>query len=406
MNYEDIEEDLFKEFGFPITSKNELNEETFSQILDYLGITIKFNIITKKIEITGMPDKFAKSDLINVLPIYLKDILKINGINVTTKVIEEFIVLELSKNNFNPVRELLKANSWDKKDRINEIYSILHIEDDLYKILVKKWLYQTVAILFNSLENPFGAEGVLTLQGKQGIGKSRFFSLISIKPEWFADGISIDMNNKDSIIKSTSYWIAELGELDSTVKKEQSVLKAFITSPIDDIRPPYGKSSIRRPRVTSFCATVNPEEFLKDSTGNRRFWVIPANKIDYQRLESYGKEWIIQLWTQIYEEVKIYWKNTGTFKIFRLSTEEREKLEKYNIRYTEFLPYEEEILQKFNFNGEKYKWTCQELIDKYFEKGNSSMIGKAIRKIKNNYPELVEIKRNNAGNIYYLPIKK
>lgn len=406
MDYKDIEEDFFKDFSFPISSKNELNEDTFSQILEYLGIELKFNIITKKIEILGMPDKFAKSDLANVLPIYLKDVLKFNGIKVTTKTIEEYIILELSKNNFNPVRDLLKIHSWDKNDRIIELYDILHIEDDLYKILLKKWLYQTVAMLFNSLENPFGAEGVLTLQGKQGIGKSRFFSLISIKPEWFADGISIDMNNKDAIIKSTSYWIAELGELDSTVKKEQSALKAFFTSPIDDIRAPYGKSSIRRARVTSFCATVNPEEFLKDSTGNRRFWVIPVSKIDYQKLENYGKDWVIQLWTQVYEEIKTYWRNTGNFNIFRLSSEEREKLEKYNVQYTEFLPYEEELLQKFNFNGEKYEWTSQELIKKFFENGNSTMIGRAIRKIKSNYPTLVEVKRKNTGNKYYLPIKK
>ena len=125
---------------------------------------------------------------------------------------------------------MLQKETWDKKDRLDELYNILDIKDEFHKTLVKKWLYQTIAMLFNTLDKPIGAEGVLTLQGKQGVGKSRFFSLLALKPEWFIDGVSIDMNNRDSIIKATSRWIVELGELDSTVKREQSSLKAFITS--------------------------------------------------------------------------------------------------------------------------------------------------------------------------------
>ena len=76
------------------------------------------------------------------------------------------------------------------------------------------------------------------------------------------------------------------GEIDSTLKKEQSALKAFLTSPEDDIREPYAKKSIRRPRTTSFCASVNPYMFLKDSTGNRRFWVIHTEKIQIHKLRD------------------------------------------------------------------------------------------------------------------------
>ena len=354
-----------------------------------------------------MPNKFAESDLFNILAIYLKNILRNNGIKIgSTRTIDEFITIELAKNNFNPVLDMLQKGTWDKRNRLDELYSILDIKDEFHKTLVKKWLYQTIAMLFNTLDKPIGAEGVLTLQGKQGIGKSRFFSLLALKPEWFIDGVSIDMNNRDSIIKATGRWIVEIGELDSTVKREQSSLKAFITSSEDDIRPPYGKSSIRRARNTSFCATVNPFDFLKDSTGNRRFWVIPIKNIDIQKLESNGRDWILQLWLQIYEDVTSYNKRSGNFNIFRLTPEEREKLEKENLNYTEFLPYEEELLQTFDKDSIKYEWTNRELIDTFFENANPLMLGRAINKIKNNYPELVEIKRTNIGNKYLLPIKK
>ena len=154
----------YKDDVFPIDNSNELNAENFSKILDFLGIKLKYNVITKRVCIEGMPSKFATSDLYNILPIYIKDVLKNNGIKVNTNVIEEYILLEISKNNFNPFIELLQNNRWDGKDRINEIYNILNLKEDLYKILVKKWLYQTVSIAFNDLENPYGIDGILTLQ--------------------------------------------------------------------------------------------------------------------------------------------------------------------------------------------------------------------------------------------------
>ena len=386
---------------FPINSADELNEEKFSEILKYLGIKLKYNIITKRIYIKGMPDKFAESDLFNILAIYIKDVLKNNGIKVNTNIIEEYIALELSKNNFNPFVDFLLSGVWDKRDRLNELFEIFGIKEEFHKILFKKWLYQTVSMSFNTLDKPYGIDGVLVLQGEQGIGKTYGISLLSLNPDWFQDGLTIDMNNKDSLIKATSALISELGELDSTVGKEQSSLKAFLTSPVDDIRPPYGKKSIRRARTTSFCASVNPQTFLKDSTGNRRFWVIPVETIDYKRLVKYGKGWIEQLWLQIYNETK------DDMQKFRLTKEERATLEKHNLKFTEFLPCEEQLLQAFDFNAkERYEWTSKELIEKFNFKITDAILGKTLNKIKSNHPELLEIKRKSKGNYYYLPLKK
>lgn len=391
----------YKDDAFPISTAGELNADNFSKILDFLEIKIRFNIITKRISIEGLPETYAKSDLFEILPIYIKDALINNGIRINTNIIGEYILLEIAKNNFNPFADFLKSNKWDGKDRINELFDIFHIEKDFYKTLFRKWLYQTVSMSFNTLDKPYGIDGVLTLQGKQGIGKTYALSLLSPNPEWFQDGLTIDVNNKDSLIRATSALISEIGEFDSTIKKEQSALKAFLTSPVDDIRPPYGKKSIRRARTTSFCATVNPNSFLKDESGNRRFWIIPVDKIDYERLKNYGKEFVMQLWLQVYDEVK------DDFQKFRLTRVEREKLDKNNLVFTEFLPCEEELLQLFDFKSkEKQIWTSQELIKKFEFNISPQMLGKTINKIKNNYPNLVETTRKNTGNIYYLPIKK
>ena len=135
--------------------------------------------------------------------------------------------------------------------------------------------------------------------------------------------------------------------------------------------------------------------------GNRRFWIIPVKKIDYERLKNYGKEFVMQLWLQVYYEIRT------DFQKIRLTREERENLNKNNLEFTEFLPCEEELLQLFDFKSkERQIWTNQELIKEFEFNITPQILGRTLNKIKNNYPDLVEIKRKNTGNIYYLPIKK
>lgn len=398
---ENLKQKNYKTKIFPIENVDNLNEKTFEELLNYLGIKIKYNVITKRVIITGMPKKYAISDLYNILPIYLKDILRNRGIKINeTKKIEEFIMLEISKNNFNPILELLNSNKWDGIDRFEEICNIFNLKKDLDKTLLIKWIKQSVAVLLNNLDTPFGAEGILTLQGKQGIGKTRILSLLALNPEWFADGVVLDMNNKDSIIKATGHWVCELGEIEDTLKKEQSSLKGFITSPIDEIRPPYAKSSIRKPRNTSFCASVNSLNFLKDNTGNRRFYVIHVEKIDHKKLENLGYNWILQLWLQAYEEVK------NNLNCFRLNEEEQKAVMVNNLKYTEFLPYEEEIMDMIDFNSNDKKiWRNKDIVQ-LLSGANAQIIGKVFNKIANNFPEAIKISRTSKGVTYFMSIKE
>ena len=397
---EKLKNNIYENKPFPIKSIEELNEDTFEEILKYLGIKIQFNLITKRIIITGMPKKYATSDLYTILPIYLKIILKNKGIKINdTKKIEEFITLEIAKNNFSPILDLLNNNKWDGIDRFEEICTIFNLSETLDKTLLIKWLQQSVAMLLNTLDKPFGAEGILTLQGKQGIGKTRILSLLSLNPEWFTDGVVVDMNNKDSIIKATSTWICELGELEDTLKKEQCSLKGFVTSPVDDIRVPYGKKSIRRPRNTSFCASVNSPLFLKDNTGNRRFFVIHVEKIDYKKLENLGNNWILQLWLQAYNEVK------KDINCFRLTDEERNLLRESNLKFTELLPFEEELMNMIDFNSNDKKiWRNKEILE-LLPNATAQTIGKVLNKIENNYPKAIKIGRTSKGITYLMKIK-
>jgi predicted P-loop ATPase len=87
--------------------------------------------------------------------------------------------------------------------------------------------------------------------------------------------------DKDSVKQCVSHWIVELGELESTFKKSDiDMLKAFVTKKTDELRLPYDRASTTYQRRTAFYASVNAREFLTDTSGNRRFWVIPVKGID------------------------------------------------------------------------------------------------------------------------------
>ena len=69
-------------------------------------------------------------------------------------------------------------------------------------------------------------------------------------------------------------WINEIGELTAMTRYEASAVKQFLSKRNDIYRAPYGRRTEEHPRRCVFFGTTNDAEFLKDSTGNRRFWPV------------------------------------------------------------------------------------------------------------------------------------
>lgn len=92
----------------------------------------------------------------------------------------------------------------------------------------------------------------------------------------------LDPSNKDSVLGAIRHAVVEIGELDSSLKKDVARLKGFITADSDKIRKPYARKASDHARRTVFLATVNESSFLVDPTGNTRWWTIRATKVDYQ----------------------------------------------------------------------------------------------------------------------------
>jgi hypothetical protein len=150
-------------------------------------------------------------------------------------------------------------------------------------VILRKWLRSVAAA---ATRDSFRSRGVLTLQGPQGVGKSSWIKAL-ISDRDLADrviklGHHMDPSNKDSLIGAISNAITELGELDSSFRKDLARLKGFLTDDTDRVRRPYDRREASYPRRTVFAATVNEHQFLQDPTGNTRFWTIPVQSLDWQ----------------------------------------------------------------------------------------------------------------------------
>lgn len=351
-------------FEFPIFDYNKLlklckvkkkkrifNIDVCRTILETFGIDIRYNAMSHAYEITTQSIVINGENKFELLATVLEDtIVKLSYKRAIKSVIYsclEYIANEIC---YHPVTDLLNAEPWDGNDRMPELYQMMGLTNKFHMTLVRKWTLQTIAVLFSTEEKPVSTQGILVLQGGQGIGKTEFFRHLAIKDEFFKGGAVLDMRNKDNIISATSVWICELGEIDSTTNKKQSELKAFITEQYDRYREPYARKEVKRLRKTSFCGTVNPTAYLTDETGNRRYWTVPVTNMDTAKIFEYSPEWYTQFWRQIYCE---YQQNPMGYLLTR---EEQDTVNRSNEKYETLLQGEDEFMTVFDTSADYSLW--------------------------------------------------
>lgn len=315
-----------------IRNKPIFDLDALRSYLDEKGIVVRFNDITQRTHVEGFDKNISQADVMAALPSHIYGDLARRYKRVTTGNIREFIdALAMDRrNHFNPVIDYLKGKTLDtSRDHLADLYAIMGLEDDwLSQALVKKWFIQGLALLHNDPDHPFQPEGVLTLAGEQGIGKTTFFSVMACKPEFFRGGQSINSRDKDNERRVVTTWIAELGELDCTFKSDIGKVKQFITNEYDEYRLPYGHTDKHAPRRTNMGATVNGDKFLIDETGNRRFWTIPLTNVDVTALRKFDAS---QVWLQVWESEGMAEMDIEALSAsFRLTPEEFDALKARN----------------------------------------------------------------------------
>jgi putative DNA primase/helicase len=196
-----------------------------------------------------------------------------------------------------------------------------------------KWMTSAVAAAYSS---DFRARGVLTLSGPQGIGKTTWVnSLVNdaeLRKGVVLTGHSLDANSRDSKMTALTKWITELGEVEATLKNDLPAFKAFITNDMDVFRRPYAAEDSTLPRRTVFCASVNSQFFLKDPTGNSRFWTLRVDQVNY----DHGLDM-----QQVFAQYKAEFYNKGAS--WWLTPEEEARLTVINREFETISPVQESL---------------------------------------------------------------
>lgn len=286
----------FQQPVFPdmfINGKPKKTVNNFKTLFSHYNVVIKYNEMTKDIEI-DIPGFKNNGDLLNnAVLAKLVDLCQQNGLD--HDMLNHYIGLVAHENEYHPVRDWLDGLEWDGKNRMQTLYDSIILDEvnPMKDVILRKWLLSLVASLYHP---NFSCEGVLTFTGKQGKGKTSFIEeLIPVQYRgiWNRTGVTLNVENKDSLFKALGSWITELGELGSTFKKSDiEALKGFITESNDIIRTPFDRKANKYPRRTCFYATVNDPQFLQDEE-NRRFWVLSIQGFNYGLID------VEQLWAQV-----------------------------------------------------------------------------------------------------------
>lgn len=193
----------------------------------------------------------------------------------SASVIEDALAILKNRKSTNVVKEYFESLHWDGKQRLDTLLiDYLGAEDSTYtRQVTRKSLTAVVARAIT--EKAIKFDNMVILTGPQGIGKSTILSKLA--GEWFTDNI-VDFNSKDTLLLLQNCIIVEVPELQGFNKADSNRLKQFLGQKTDKYRAPYERREEEHPRHCVFFGTTNDDEFLRDSTGNRRYWPVEVRK--------------------------------------------------------------------------------------------------------------------------------
>lgn len=259
----------------------------------------------------------------------------------SAKKIDDEVISVAKKKTFHRVREYLNGLKWDGKPRMEKIFiKYLGAPDNPYvKILTRKSL---IAAVGRVMSPGIKYDNMIVLTGEQGIGKS--FLLSKLARDWFSDTLS-DLRNKDAYEGLRGKWIIELSEMSFMKKTDTDTAKLFISKQVDYFRESFGKRAQDYPRQCVFFGTTNERFYLKDKTGNRRFFPISCSYSTREQnifLEENLDEEINQIWA----EAKVAWDNGESLWIGNEMEQFAKKIQEQHTEENPLVGSIEEFLNK------------------------------------------------------------
>lgn len=248
----------------------------FDAIAAARAFALRWNTVSQRVEYTT-----ADGELVILPPEQVEllyTFLALCGYESGKQAVIDALVATARQNSYNPVQEYLRLVATDAAvpafDLNTAASLLLGVDDPLSATLFRKTLISAVA---RAMQPGCKVDTILVLKGVQGTGKSTLWKALMPQPEWAID--TTPKESKDFLLQQHHCWVFELAELEQvTTKREAGELKAAITSAADMVRPPYGSAPRLMARHSVMVATCNRDDFLRDDTGSRRFWVIDIDQ--------------------------------------------------------------------------------------------------------------------------------
>ena len=258
----------------------------------------------------------------------------------TSDTINDALVLTATEHQYNPIQDYLKSLKWDGIPRLNTLYQDYFGEADTpyIRAVSRKSL---VAAIARAMTPGCKYDEMVVICGPQGTYKSTFVARLG--GQWAA-ALMVSFDDPKAVAEIIQgHWVIEIPELSGMSKADTNTVKQMITQNCDEYRAAYDRRPEKHPRQCVLFGTTNDNDYLKDPTGNRRFW--PVDCGEHPKLnvwDSLTPERVSQLWAEAY----LYWQMGEPLT---LSAEEEAEAEKRRSGHTERDDYEgviEEYLEK------------------------------------------------------------
>lgn len=261
---------------------------------------IRLNEMTGQIEAAGLPWDDRKIGWSDTQDAILADWIARNyGVEFAAAKLRMALAKTAYERRYHPVRAYLDGlPAWDGTGRVDRLLvDYLCADDTLYvREVTRRTLIAAVARIY---EPGCKFDDMLVLVGPQGAGKSSLFT--SLAGEWFSDSLKMDMMSKikDAGEQLQGKWIVEIGEMSGMRKAEIESVKSFVSRQVESYRDAFGHYRTDKPRQCIIVGSTNQEEgFLRDVTGNRRFWPVNIRMPAEVRTVKMPREVVDQIWSE------------------------------------------------------------------------------------------------------------
>lgn len=230
-------------------------------------------------------------------------LLRTHGLGVKAKsTLADGVLMAARGSKYNPIIDLIKSEPWDGVNRLEHwLVDVYDVEDREYTRLIGKCFM--MGLVKRALQPGCKFDYMLIIKGDQGLKKSSAFRELAYP--YFTDN-AIRVGEKDSQMAMQLAWIVESAELESLNKSESTTIKQHLSAQEDWYRPPYGSKMVKAPRHSVNVGTTNADAFLRDATGDRRFWPLEVHMVNVEALKLMRAQLLAEAYARL-QKGEIYW---------------------------------------------------------------------------------------------------